>query len=311
MSFRVIGIGEALWDLFPSGKQLGGAPANFAYHAKMLGASAKVVTRVGNDSLGKEILRRFDEMGIADDVVQVDDHAPTGTANVLLKSLGVPTFVINENVAWDRLELTEAALKAVQVADAVCFGSLAQRRNSSASIIQRLVAAAPIESLKVFDINLRQDYYTKDVIESSLALANVLKLNDQELPVLAKMFGLQEPERRLIELLAARYDFEAVALTRGNKGSLFYRGGLWSDLPGSSVRIVDTVGAGDSFTAALVMGLLCGMSLHETHQAAAEMADYVCTCQGATPAMPGHFRDKFNSQASRRLTRTSASMAIE
>lgn len=298
MSFRVIGIGEVLWDLLPGGPQLGGAPGNFAYHARLLGANARVISRVGNDRPGREILQRFAEMGITKDLVQVDQEAPTGAATVLLKSLGVPIFVIHENVAWDRLALTDAALKAVRQADAVCFGSLAQRTPSAARVIQQLVAQGPPGCLRIFDVNLRQEYYDARVIEQSLVLANTLKLNDQELPVLAEMFGFDGPVRRQVEHLARRFELEVVALTRGDKGSLLYRAGQWSDLPGSSVRVVDTVGAGDSFTAALVMGLLCRMSLGEVHQAAAAIADYVCTCPGATPAVPARLREMFKARGS-------------
>lgn len=294
MSFKVVGIGEVLWDLLPSGPQLGGAPANFACHAKMLGAQAHVITRIGRDALGGEILRRLTAMGIADGTVQVDDRAPTGIASIILQADGVPCFKLQEDAAWDHLALTDAALKCVQEAQAVCFGSLAQRSQSAPSIIKRLVAAAPFGSLKVFDINLRQKYYTKNVIEQSLGLANVLKLNDQELPILAEMFALTGTERQQIEQLLARFDFRLVALTRGSQGSLLWQAGQWSDLPGRPVQVVDTVGAGDAFTAALVMGLLREMSLIKIHQLASEVAGFVCSYPGATPTLPERLREKFN-----------------
>mgnify|MGYP001551997079 CR=1 FL=1 len=222
MRFNVIGVGEVLWDLLPSGPQLGGAPANFAYHAKALGASAKVVTRIGNDDFGREIVRRFGEMGIDDDAVQVDEQAPTGMASVQLEKAGVPRFIIRDNAAWDYLVFTEAAQQAAQVADAVCFGSLAQRGKSTASVIQQLVAVTPAAALKVFDVNLRQEFYTREVIEKSLCLANVLKLNDHELTVLAKMFDLSGAMNRQMERLAGWFGLRLVALTRGDKGSFLY-----------------------------------------------------------------------------------------
>ena len=190
MSFRVVGIGEVLWDLLPAGAQLGGAPANVAYHAHALGATASLVTRVGNDDLGKTIVERFEQIEIADDTIQVDDVAPTGTVTVALSRDGIPRYRIHENVAWDHLAVTTPALTAVRAADAVCFGSLAQRGDISRHAIQRLVAAASATALRVLDINVRQNYFSRDVIERSLRLANVLKLNDDELPILAQLFGL-------------------------------------------------------------------------------------------------------------------------
>lgn len=293
MSFKIVGIGEVLWDLLPAGPQLGGAPANFAYHARALGASAKVVTRIGSDALGRELLRRFGEMGIDNDTVQLDETVPTGTAAVRLENGGVPQFIIQDNVAWDHLMLTAEARKAIQAANAVCFGSLAQRSKPAAAVIQKLVAATSAEALRVFDINLRQHFYTREVIEQSLLLANVLKLNDQELVVLEKMFELNGGAKQQLEQLANRFGLRLVALTRGQQGSLLYQTGNWSDLPGSSVQIVDTIGAGDSFTAALVMGVLGGMTLDQIHHTAADVADFVCSNTGATPSLPESFRLKF------------------
>jgi fructokinase len=290
MSCKVVGIGEALWDLLPAGRQLGGAPANFAYHAKMLGADSQIVTRIGHDADGKGIARRFEDMGIRIDTVQVDDRRPTGTATVLGGNGASPKFIINDNVAWDFLEPTEEAEQAARAADAVCFGTLAQRHHASGSVIRRLVASAPPEALRVFDVNLRQQFYNREVIEQSLQIANVLKLNDQELPVLGAMFDLHGPVGGQIEQLGAKFSLRIVALTRGPQGSLLYQAGNWSELPGRTVAVVDTVGAGDSFTAGLVMGLLAGMNLNEVHRLAADIAAFVCSQPGATPALPGHFR---------------------
>jgi len=256
MNFKIIGIGEILWDLLPSGPQLGGAPANFACHARALGAQASVVTRIGNDSFGGAIQRHFEKMRIADGTVQMDDEVPTGTVSVSLSGNGIPHFVIHEPAAWDRLAVTEAALKDVSVADAICFGTLAQRSEPARTSIQRLVGAAPVDALRVFDINLRQNYFSREIIEVSLGLANVLKLNDGELLILAKLFGLDGSPRRQIELLAQQFGLRLVALTRGPAGSLLFQDGQWSDCPSIPITIVDTVGAGDAFTAALVMGLL-------------------------------------------------------
>ena len=298
MSFRVVGIGEVLWDLFPDGPQLGGAPANFAYHAHALGASAQVLTRIGKDRFGNEILERFKAMELPLDTIQLDGGTPTGTVTVRLNGNGVPHFVIHENVAWDRLEITETAREAASQANAICFGTLAQRKPLSRATIQQLVGTSPEIALRVFDINLRQQFYSREIIEQSLVLANVVKLNDGELSILAEMFQLGANPHRQMEKLAQDYGLRLVALTRGPNGSLLYQNGRWSMQPPPPVQVVDTVGAGDSFTAAMVLGLLAEMDLDEVHAAAVEVAGYVCSQAGATPALPPQFRKKFITAAS-------------
>ena len=298
MSFKIVGIGEVLWDLLPSGPQLGGAPGNFAYHTHALGANACVVTRVGDDTFGRDILRRLEEQGIADGTIQVDDTAPTGTVSVSLSEKGSPNYVIHENVAWDRLAVTSSALEAIREADAICFGSLGQRGEIARASIQRLVAAAPAETLRVFDINLRQKFFSREVIEQSLRLANVFKLNDGELPFLATMFDLSGSTQQQIEKLAQKFSLQLVALTRGPAGSLLYRNGQWSDCPSVPIQIVDTVGAGDSFAAAMVMGLLHKMELDEINVLADEVARHVCSCAGATPPLPKAICDRFAARHS-------------
>ncbi|HSU54401.1 MAG TPA: carbohydrate kinase [Candidatus Dormibacteraeota bacterium] len=293
MSFKIVGIGEVLWDVFPAGRQLGGAPANFAYHARALGATACVATRVGNDDLGRLIRARFENLGIADGTMQVDDTVATGTVTVALSDGGIPDYIIHENVAWDRLQVTPAALDAIRKADAICFGSLAQRGDISRHSIQRLVAAAPATTLRVFDINLRQKYFSRDIIEQSLHLASVLKLNHGELPVLAAMFDLSGSTRQQIEKLARKFSLQLVALTRGPEGSLLYQTGEWSDCPSVATNVVDTVGAGDSFAAAMVMGLLHKMALGKINALANELAGFVCSCAGATPPLPASICDRF------------------
>ena len=291
MSCQVVGIGEVLWDLFPDGPQLGGAPANFAYHAHALGARAIVLTRVGKDKFGSDILDRFKLLGLPLMTVQLDDHVPTGTVAVTLNGNGVPHFVIHENVAWDRLEKTSIALQTVRSADAVCFGSLAQRSEISRSTIIELLRETKPGALKVFDINLREKYYTCEVIEQSLKLANVLKLNDQELFILSKMFNLTGNNNQLIAALAEKFGLSVVALTMGPKGSMLYQKDRWSECPSRVVDVKDTVGAGDAFTASIVIGLLAKMDLDQIHFAASEIAQYVCTCVGATPPLPARLRE--------------------
>lgn len=297
MSFNVIGIGEVLWDLMPAGPQLGGAPANFAYHAQGLGANAQVITRVGNDPLGREVQTRFRHSGFSETTVQVDDHHPTGTVTVALTGDGVPQFTICENVAWDHLTMTPPALAAVRAADAVCFGSLAQRHVSSRAALHELLAAAPANALRIFDINLRQRFYSREVIEQSLRHANVLKLNEDELAIMAGMFALGGEARQQVQALANGFGLQYTVLTSGPKGSLIHHQGRWSEQPPQAVSVVDTVGAGDAFTAALTLGILNRMELDEAHGLAAEVARYVCGQSGATPPLPERFRRRFGATA--------------
>ena len=301
MNFNVIGVGEVLWDLLLTGPQLGGAPANFAYHAHALGAQAQVITRVGKDDYGREIIRRFHQMSLPDTGVQVDETAPTGTAKVTLSGDGLAHFTIQENVAWDLMAATDEAVAVARRADAICFGSLAQRCEPSRNTIQHLVAATPPDALRVFDINLRQQFYSRDLIEESLQLANVLKLNDDELPTLAAMFHLTGSAEDQIGQLAETFRLRFLALTRGPNGSLLYQKDndnnevRWSDCPSRPVKVVDTVGAGDSFTAAMVLGLLRKMDLDEINTIANEVARYVCSQPGATPALPAEFAQRFST----------------
>jgi fructokinase len=318
MNSNVVGVGEVLWDLLLTGPQLGGAPANFAYHAHALGAQAQVITRVGNDDHGREIIRRFDEMGLPETTIQIDETVPTGTAKVVLSGDGLAHFTIQENVAWDYIAATPEALIAAREAHAICFGSLAQRCETSCHTIRHLVAETPPDALRVFDINLRQQFYSRGVVEQSLLLANVLKLNDDELPTLAAMFSLAGSTENQIERLAQMFGLRVVALTRGANGSVLYQaieelgqlcgGGTlprrdraeprhhtrWSDCPSRPVKVVDTVGAGDSFTAALVLGLLKKMDLDEINAVANEVARYVCSQPGATPSLPIEFARRFS-----------------
>jgi fructokinase len=306
MGFRIIGIGEVLWDLLLTGPQLGGAPANFAYHAHALGAEAHVITRVGSDDHGREILRRFRDMGLRHSAVQIDERAPTGTATVALSGNGLAQFTIQENVAWDHLVADEKAITLASSADAICFGSLAQRSESSCNAIQKLVASSPAQALRVFDVNLRQRFYTREVIERSLQLANVLKLNNDELPTLAAMFNLTGSTENQLESLARIFSLKVVALTRSANGSLLYQDledTRWSDCASVPVEVVDTVGAGDSFTAALVLGLLSKMDLDEINAVANAVARYVCSQAGATPELPSEFARRF--LVSEKLRRTS------
>jgi fructokinase len=290
VKFKLVGLGEVLWDLLPGGRQLGGAPANFAYHAAALGAEAQIISRVGHDPLGRELLQRLDALGVPTGCIEVDPARPTGTVAVEVAADGQPVFHICENVAWDAIRGEAAGRLAVAGADAVCFGTLAQRSEPSRSTLRSLVSAAPPSALRILDVNLRQHYFSEQVIRESLALANVLKVNDAELPRLAGMLSLSGDDRSQMAQLASRLNLRGVAYTRGQRGSLLFFGGRWSDHPGVPTRVVDTVGAGDAFTAAMALGLLAGWELERLNQQANDVAAYVCSCAGATPAMPESLR---------------------
>lgn len=297
MSFNLVGIGEVLWDFLPGGRQLGGAPTNFACQASALGAEACLVSRVGRDELGCEALRQLEKLGVATGCIEVDPSLPTGTVSVEVAGDGQPHYQIHQNVAWDAVN-GKAAGRAVALADAVCFGSLAQRSPTTRATIQSLVASAPREALRIFDVNLRQNFFNRRLIEESLALANVLKVNDSELPCLAEMFGLAGDEREQIAQLASRDQLRCVACTRGGRGSLLFLEGRWGEHPGLQTKVVDTVGAGDSFTAAMTLGLLAGWDLERVNENANRVAAYVCSCAGATPALPEKLRALFLPRSS-------------
>lgn len=286
MKYKLVGIGEVLWDLLPGGRQLGGAPANFAYHACALGAEARLISRVGKDADGAAIIERLGRLGISTECIEVDDDAPTGTVSVDVARDGQPKFTIDKDVAWDRIAGSERARRVAGGADALCFGTLAQRCETSRGTIQGLVAMAPRESWRILDVNLRERFYSREVVEQSLALANVLKLNESELPPLAEMFGCAGDERERIAQLAKRFGLRVIACTRGGNGSVLLADGRWSEHPGVPVKVVDTVGAGDAFTAAMAVGLLAGWELSAINRRANEVAAYVASRSGATPKLP-------------------------
>jgi fructokinase len=294
--FKIVGIGEVLWDLFPSGKKMGGAPANFACHARALGAEARVVSRVGDDALGREILERLRALGLATDCISLDPTHPTGTVTVQLATDGQPHFIIHEGVAWDHLVADSTSVAAVAAADAVCFGSLGQRCVPSNMAIRTMLSASPPKALRIFDVNLRQDFYSRELIEGSLEVANVLKLNDTELPVLARLLGVKAlSDKEQLAELVERFGLRLVVYTCGARGSTLYDGTRWTEHTARAVEVKDTVGAGDSLTAAVTMGMLAGWDLETIGERANEIAAYVCSCEGATPPMPAHLRAPFQS----------------
>lgn len=283
---NVVSLGEVLWDLLPSGPQLGGAPANFACHIQALGAHASLVSGVGQDALGDEALQLLQSRGLDLACVIRVPHRPTGTVVVDVGPEGQPRFEIVEQVAWDAIRVTESAQDRVRRADAICFGSLAQRTPEAGRAIRQLVAASSPSALRVFDINLRAPFHQADVVEESLVLANVLKLNETELPVITAQFGLQGSVEEQLETLARRFDLKAIALTLGAAGSRLVHAGRWTAEPGRTVSVVDAVGAGDAYTAALVMGLLLDWPTETLLARATDIAAFVCTQPGATPQLP-------------------------
>ncbi|HYG23757.1 MAG TPA: carbohydrate kinase [Verrucomicrobiae bacterium] len=285
MKYKIVGIGELLWDFLPSGKMRGGAPGNFVYHASALGAEGKLISRVGNDPLGHELTAELKALELSAEAVQIDPVNPTGTVTVELCD-SQPRFTIHEGVAWDHIELTDPALQIVRDADAICFGSLAQRHEESRNAIQKLVSTTRASTLRIFDVNLRQHFFSREIIEQSLKLSNVVKLNDAELPIIAGLFDIKGCPADQLKKLARQFNLRLVALTRGERGSLLYSMDHWFEHPGFPGEVKDTVGAGDSFTAALTIGLLQGLVLDEVNRCANELASFVCSQDGATPLLP-------------------------
>jgi len=281
----VIGVGELLWDLLPCGKQPGGAPANFAYHARELGADSLVVSRVGDDPLGREILGHLAGLGLRTDGISTDPEVPTGTVAVSLDPQGKPAYTIQEPSAWDFIEAREDILRQAARADAVCFGTLAQRNPVARGAIQAVLRATPPGALRIFDVNLRQHFWSRALIVESLQLASVFKLNEEELPLVAGALGVTGDESSVLRQIAGRFKLRAVVLTKGASGSVLLTGETVVSQGVSRQTVVDTVGAGDAFTAALAMGLLRGCDLADIHRVATEVAGYVCSCPGATPVL--------------------------
>ena len=276
----IVGIGEILWDMLPSGKALGGAPANFAYHAGRLGEEGWAVSAVGDDALGREILELVASKGLHSMIAVTDK--PTGTVQVELDDRGVPAYNIMEDVAWDNIPFTPEMEELAKRADAVCFGSLIQRMNSRPSVMRFIRAMRP-DALKVFDINLRQHYYSCEVIVESLMLADILKINDEEIRIVAGMLGLSDDAVTACRELIGSFGLRLVILTKGPEGSEVITADKVIPQGVDDVEIVDTVGAGDSFTAAFTVAYLRGDTLAEAQRLASATASYVCSRKGAMP----------------------------
>ena len=292
MNDIVVGMGEALWDVLPEGKKIGGAPANFAYHLSQFGLPSCVVSAVGDDALGKEIIENFTSKGLNQLIAEVP--YPTGTVQVEIDPAGVPQYEIKENVAWDNIPYTAHLEMLAEKTKAVCFGSLAQRNVVSRNTINRFLDAMPQneDTLVVFDVNLRQGFYNKEILCNSMKRCNILKINDEELVTVSRMFGYPGIDLQdKCWILLGKYNLKMLILTCGINGSYVFTPGNVSFQPTPKVEVADTVGAGDSFTAAFIASILKGKSVQEAHSTAVQTSAFVCTKKGAMPTLPSELTD--------------------
>ncbi len=290
MNEIVVGMGEALWDVLPEGKKIGGAPANFAYHVSQFGLPSCVVSAIGDDALGKEIIENFTSKGLDQLIAEVP--YPTGTVQVEIDQTGIPLYDIKENVAWDNIPYTEHLDALAKRTKAVCFGSLAQRNVVSRNTINHFLDTMPKDddSLIVFDVNLRQGFYNKEILCKSMQNCNILKINDEELITVSRMFGYPGIDLQdKCWILLGKYNLKMLILTCGINGSYVFTPGNVSFQPTPKVEVADTVGAGDSFTAAFIASILKGKSVTEAHTIAVKTSAFVCTQKGAMPILPPEY----------------------
>lgn len=291
MKQYIVGLGEALWDCLPEGKKIGGAPANFAFHAGQFGHDSIAISAIGNDKLGEETLAEFDKKHV-NYLMPVVDY-PTGTVQVTLDEAGIPTYEIKEGVAWDNIPFTSEIEEVAKNCRAVCFGSLAQRSSVSRNTIQQFLDATPDDCLKIFDINLRQNFYNENIIRNSLKQCNILKINDEELVAIGRIFGYPGLDmENKCWLLIGKYNLDMLVLTCGVNGSYVFAPNLVSFQETPKVDVADTVGAGDSFTGTFAAAILAGKYIPEAHKLAVEASAYVCTQNGAMPILPKELIEK-------------------
>jgi fructokinase len=290
MKRYIVGLGEALWDVLPEGKKLGGAPANFAYHAGQFGLDTIAISALGEDALAEETIEALKEHQLNYLMPRVP--YPTGTVQVTLAEGGIPTYEIKEGVAWDNIPYTNEMADIAKSARAVCFGSLAQRNSVSRENIRKFLADTPADCLKICDINLRQQFYSKEVLEDSFKLCNILKINDEELVVVNRMFGYDGLDmRQTCEKMVQDYSLKMLVLTCGTNGSyVFTDDGLTSFQDTPKVEVADTVGAGDSFTGSFCACIINGKPVQEAHKTAVAVSAFVCTQNGAMPVVPENLK---------------------
>ena len=293
IDIQIVGLGEILWDVFPDGARFGGAPANFACSASGLAAGTARVSMagaVGRDDLGRKALGEFTARGVDVAAVAVLPK-PTGRVDVTVDAAGHASYVFAPDCAWDNVPWSDSLERLAAETSAVCFGTLSSRGATALATIRRFLAAVPSPALRILDINLRPPFWSPDIVRDSLPLANVVKCNDDELPVVAKILGLNGSPEAILRQLVDRHALRLAALTRGAKGSLLVTAdGAVSDLPGMPVEVIDTVGAGDAFTASVTLGLLASWPLSKLHAHAERVAAYVCTQRGGTPPIPADLR---------------------
>ena len=288
MERKIVGLGEALWDGLPEGKKLGGAPANFAYHAGQFGFDTLAVSALGEDALGEETIAALEDRRLSYLMPRIP--YPTGTVQVTLDEQGIPTYNIREGVAWDNIPFTPEIEQVARSCQAVCFGSLAQRSVVSRETIAKFLDATPADCVKIFDINLRQSFFTKEIIEASMRRCNILKINDEELVVVSRMFGLPDlDEEKRCKQLIQEYNLDILVLTCGTNGSYVFTADRSYYQPTPKVEVADTVGAGDSFTGSFCAAILKGKPIHEAHALAVKVSAFVCTQNGAMPPLPEDF----------------------
>ncbi len=285
----IAGIGELLWDVLPDAEVIGGAPVNFAYHVTALGAKGIPISTIGRDARGEKALIELQLRGVDVQAISIVNEYPTGFVSAVLEQDGKATYVFPDQLAWDHLLINDYAAELYTRLDAICFGTLGQRFEHSRRVIGDYLDSLRPETLKVFDINLRQNFYSRQLIEDSLARADILKLSEEELPVLGQLLGLQEPTEQWLELIIKRYNLAMAIFSRGDKGSLLRTPDNFSDHPGMVTEVKDTIGAGDSFTAAAIIGYLRGLSLDAINAQANRVAAYVCSQQGAMPYLLPEF----------------------
>ena len=285
----VVGLGEALWDVLPEGKKLGGAPANFAYHSGQFGLNSLAVSALGEDTLAEETVQQLEKKKLKYEMPRVP--YATGTVQVELDDEGIPTYDIKENVAWDNIPFSKSIESIARNCCAVCFGSLAQRNVISRKTIYNFLDATPVDCVKIFDINLRQQFYSKEVIKESLKRCNILKINDEELVLVGRMFGYPglDIENKCF-LILGKYNLDMLVLTCGINGSYVFTPGKVYYQPTPKVAVADTVGAGDSFTGSFCAAILKGKTVKEAHELAVKVSAYVCTQNGAMPEIPIEFK---------------------
>ena len=285
MKRLVVGLGEVLWDMLPEGRKIGGAPVNFAYHAGQFGIDTMAVSAIGNDKLGEDTIAEMNGKHLNHIFPSVP--YPTGSVQVSLDEKGVPAYDIKENVAWDNIPFTNEIESVARNCQAVCFGSLAQRNTVSRNTIRKFIESTPSGCIRIFDINLRQNFYTSNVIHDSLEHCNILKINDEEIMLVSRMFNYDSSNiENVCRTIMEDFSLEMVILTCGTKGSYIFTKGGVSFMPTPKVNVADTVGAGDSFTGSFCAAILRGLPVAEAHKKAVEVSAYVCTQNGAMPEIP-------------------------